>query len=241
MLGGVLAVHVAAGSVGLIAFWIPVAAVKGGRLHVKAGRVYEYSAYVVAVTSMMAPCIRMFTDHLAGRSFAEHPELYAMPIFLAYVGLVTLAIVRHGVRVNQTRRNPLTLRTPVHILLSWAPYTGAAAIAALALAVPTPDSPVLLVLIPIAIVYGWVMRRNVRDPSSTFRNRGWFFSHMTAMLLGGVAFHSAFLAQQTLHLGLPGWLAVVPWVTPSIIGIPAIALYYRYYQRRFEASAVRAA
>ena len=238
LLGAVLAIHVAAGFIGLIAFWVPVAAAKGGRNHVKFGRIYELSAYVVAVSSMLAPGIRMAMDYLAGRSFSSHPELYALPIFLAYVGLVTLAIVRHGVRVNQVRARPLELRTPLHILLSWAPYAGAAAIATLALAVPTPDSPVLLALIPIAVVYGWAMRRDVRDPAGTLPRRGWFFSHMTAMLLGGVAFHSAFLAQQTLHLGLPGWLAIVPWVLPSAIGFPAIVLWNRHYHRRFEGSAV---
>lgn len=240
LLGAVLAVHVAAGFIGLIAFWVPVVAVKGGRNHVKFGRIYEISAYIVAVSSILAPSIRMARDYLAGRSFSSHPELYAMPIFLAYVGLVTLAIVRHGVRVNRVRNRPMELRTPLHILLSWAPYAGAAAIATLALAVPTPDSPVLLALIPIAVVYGWAMRRDVRDPAGSLPRRGWFFSHMTAMLLGGVAFHSAFLAQQTLHLGLPGWLAIVPWVLPSAIGFPAIVLWNRHYHRRFGGSAVTA-
>ena len=238
LVSAVLAIHVAAGSIGLIAFWVPVIAAKGARTHVQFGRIYELSAYIVAISSILSQGIRMAGNHLAGRSFSSHPELYAMPIFLAYVGLVTLAIVRHGVRINQVRTRPTELRTPLHILLSWAPYTGAAAIVTLALAVPTPDTPVLLALIPIAVVFGWAMRRDVRDPAATLPKRGWFFSHMTAMLLGGVAYHSAFLAQQTLHLGLPGWLAIVPWVLPSAIGFPAIVLWNRHYHRRFERSAV---
>ena len=35
-----LMIHVAAGVVGLIAFWIPLFARKGGRLHVRAGWVF---------------------------------------------------------------------------------------------------------------------------------------------------------------------------------------------------------
>ena len=98
----------------------------------------------------------------------------------------------------------------------------------------SPEAPILLSLTPIGLVYGWAIRRDVRAPEATLPHRGWFFSHMTSMLLGGIAFHSAFIVQQSLKYDLPGLVAVVPWVAPSLIGFPAIVLWNRYYRRRFE-------
>lgn len=34
-------------------------------------------------------------------------------------------------------------------------------------------------------------------------------------------------------IGLDGWLAIVPWVAPTMIGVPAIALWTRHYRRKF--------
>ena len=48
----VIGIHVATGFVGLAAFWVPIFARKGGRLHVRAGRVYAYSACVVTVSAV---------------------------------------------------------------------------------------------------------------------------------------------------------------------------------------------
>ena len=56
------------------------------------------------------------------------------------------------------------------------------------------------------------------------------------MIGGGIAFHTAFAVfgmNQLFNLGLSGWLAVVPWILPAMIGIPATALWTRHYQRKF--------
>ena len=51
--------HVATGFVGLVAFWIPLFARKGGRVHVRAGRVYTYCAYVVTLSAVTAAAGRI--------------------------------------------------------------------------------------------------------------------------------------------------------------------------------------
>ena len=47
------------------------------------------------------------------------------------------------------------------------------------------------------------------------------------MPLGGIAFHSAFIVQQSLAFELTGLYAIWPWITPSLIGIPAVVLWNR--------------
>ena len=75
------------------------------------------------------------------------------------------------------------------------------------------------------------------------QHMGWFYSHMGSMLGGGIAFHTAFIvfgAQRLWAYELAGSFAVVPWLLPTVIGIPAIVIWTGYYRRKF-APAARAA
>ena len=66
--------------------------------------------------------------------------------------------------------------------------------------------------------------------------RAWLYEHLGSMLGAGIAFHTAFAvfgSAQLFDLGLSGWTAVVPWVAPAAIGIPAIFLWTRHYRRKF--------
>ena len=225
-----VAAHIAAGFVGVAAFWAPLFARKGGRLHVQSGRVYAYCAYVVTVSSVAAAAGRIVSYQAQGIGFADEPALYGYSLFLAYLGVVTFATVRQAIRAVQTRKAPETLRTPMHEAVAWTPVACSVGIAGLAVAMWSNVSPLLLALSPVGILVGWNCLRTVYNPR---RHMGWFYSHMTSMLAGGVAFHSACIVQQTLVYELSGALAVLPWVLPSVVGLPAIVVWTRYYQRRF--------
>jgi hypothetical protein len=52
--------------------------------------------------------------------------------------------------------------------------------------------------------------------------------------------HTAFAvfgARQLLDMNYEGWVGVVPWILPTAIGLPATALYTRYYRRHFPEAA----
>ena len=119
LFNALILVHVATGFVGLAAFWFPVFARKGGRTHVRAGRVYVYCAYVVTLSAVTAAAGRIVSYQVQGIRLADEPDLYGISLFLGYLGLVTFATVRQGIRVLATRRAPETLRTPGHEALAW--------------------------------------------------------------------------------------------------------------------------
>ena len=48
--------HIVCGFVGLTAFWLPVFARKGQKLHITAGRVFTWTAYVVIGTAIVTRC-----------------------------------------------------------------------------------------------------------------------------------------------------------------------------------------
>ena len=234
--------HVATGFVGLIAFWIPVFARKGGRAHVQAGRVYTYCAYVVTLSAVTASAGRIVSYQIQGIGFGDRPDLYGFALFLGYLGVTTFATVRQAMRVVATRRAPETLRTPVHEALGWASIAGSVTVIAFALGVWSDVSPILLGLSPIGLFTGRGMLRLMRNPGA--QRMGWFYSHLGSMLGGGIAFHTAFIvfgAQRLWTYDLAGPLAVVPWILPTIVGIPAIVVWTRYYRRQFDPAAAAAA
>jgi hypothetical protein len=56
------------------------------------------------------------------------------------------------------------------------------------------------------------------------------------MLGGGVAFHTAFLvigADRMFGITLEGPIAILPWLLPTIIGIPVSSIWVGYYRRKF--------
>lgn len=232
LLDVVVLVHVVAGFVGLVAFWIPVFARKGGRAHVRAGRVYAYAAYVVTLSAVVASAGRIGSYVNQGVGFTESPDLYGMAVFLGYLGVVTLANVRHGVRVLATRRAPESIRTPFHLGLAWACLACSAGVIVLAVAAWSDSSSILLGLSPVGIFTGSNLLRYMRNPGA--RPMGWLYSHLGSMLGGGIAFHTAFAVfgvQRVIAFELPGTLAVLPWLLPTIVGVPAIIAWQRRYRR----------
>ncbi len=234
LLNGLIMVHVVAGFLGLVAFWIPVFARKGGRAHVRAGRVYAYAVYVVTLSAVVASAGRIGSYVNQGVGFAERPDLYGMAVFLGYLGVVTFANVRHGIRVLATRRTPEALRTRFHWGLAWACIACSTVVVVLAIAVWSDASPILLGLSPVGFITASNMLRVMRNPGSPPMD--WLYSHLGSMLGGGIAFHTAFAVfgvQRLIAYELPGPLTILPWLLPTIIGVPAIIVWSRHYRRKF--------
>ena len=236
LLGILLAGHVAAGFVGLVSFWVPLFARKGGRAHVLSGHVYEYCAYVVTASALWACFYRIGVGLSEGVTLAESPGTYGFPIFLGYLGVATFSTVRHAVRVVQTRKDAAKLRTPFHLwVVGWAPGICSAGLIAFALIFWSGMSPLMLALSPIGIVISWTTLIVVYDPAG--RHMRWFYSHLGSMLGGGIAFHTAFIVfglQQMFPYEMEGSIGLLPWVVPTLLGLPAIMLWNRHYRRRFE-------
>ena len=230
----ILLVHVVAGFVGLAAFWIPVFSRKGGRVHVRMGRIFACCAYVVTVSAVIMVAGRIASYRYMGIGVADQPESYGFAVLLGYLGVVSFVMVRQGMRVLATRRAPQELRTPVHEALAWASMSGSVIVVGFGLAVWSDVSPILLGMSPIGLFTGRRMLHLMRDPAG--RRMGWFYSHLASMLGAGIAFHTAFIvvgAQRLWAYEIEGPLAIVPWILPTVIGVPAIVVWTRRYRRRF--------
>lgn len=226
--------HIALGFTGLVAFWIPVFARKGSRLHVVAGRVFAWCVYFVAGSAVVNSLILMGLAIRSGQGPAASPDVFGFLVFLFYLGLTTFASGRHAVRVVEAKHDPTAIDTPFHRVMAVAPAAGSLVVIAYALRYWSGASIVFLALSTIGLSQGRdIWRYMTREPASRM---SWWYEHMGAMLGTGIAFHTAFAvfgASRLLDYSLSGPLALVPWILPAAIGIPAIQVWTRHYRRRF--------
>ena len=230
--------HVATGFVGLGAFWIPIFSRKGGVSHVRFGKVYAWCAYVVTLSAVVASLSRVGSYMARGIGLGERPDLYGFAFFLGYLGIATFASVRQSIRAVETRRQPETLKTPFHLGLAYASIGGSVGVIVYALTAWSDVSIILLALSPGGIFTGRRMLALMRNPGA--ERMGWFFSHMGAMIGGGIAFHTAFAVfgvQRLWDYQLAGLLGVLPWILPTLIGIPGLVYAQIHYRRKFNRTA----
>ena len=244
----VLAAHIVAGLIGLAAFWTPAIARKGGVTHVRVGRVFFWATCVIAGSgALMATllvidplAIRVPSRPLtAQRAAAVATEIRLTSLFLFYLVLITFTPVYHGVRVLATRRAPEQLRTPFHTAIHVATIAASVAMVVLGVAF---RHPVFAFMSPIGFLIGFGDLQFARRPYPT--PMAWWYEHLGAMLGGGIAFHTAFLvlgAGRLFGIRLDGMAAVIPWVLPTLVGVPASAIWTRYYKRKFREDGSRPA
>lgn len=228
------AVHVLFGVVGLAAFWIPVFARKGADLHVRAGKVFVWCAYIVLGAAAIALAFRTTGLLLNGITPEDQPALFGFIVFLGYLTLVTWIVVRHGMALLRHKRDPASLATPFNVALAWLSVAASVALIAYALIMDPPTRLLMYALSPIGFLNGLGILRYMRSAPPSARE--WWYEHMGAMLGAGIAFHTAFAVfgiNQMFEINLAGWVAVIPWVAPAAIGVPATAIWTRYYRRKF--------
>lgn len=231
---GMRFIHVVFGAIGLVAFWIPVFSKKGAKTHVLFGKIFVRSAYVVLAAAALALLLRTVDLRLRGVGVDDEPNLYAFIVFLGYLTVVTYVVVRHGMEVLRHKGKPQELATPLGRGLAWTSIISSALVILFAAIVQPGNQIVLYALSPIGFATGSGMLRYMR--SGELSPREWMYEHLGAMLGAGIAFHTAFAVfgvGQLFEIGLSGWAAVVPWVLPAAVGLPATAIWSRHYRKKF--------
>lgn len=219
MMNLLLALHVAGGSVALASMVVPLAAAKGGRLHRRAGWVFVVGMSVVSLTAFALAGVRVLADATT--------EGRAAGAFLFFVAILTAAGVSAGVRVLRAKRRAAPHAHPWDLGIAAVLTLSSVAMAGWGLA---SGRPLLLAFAIIGLVTGggqvYYWRRAPSHPMH------WWFQHMGSMLGSCIAAITAFLVVNAERVGF-GTFALAVWLTPTVIGTPAIIIWTRYYRRRF--------
>jgi len=233
-------IHIAAGSIALMLFWVPAIARKGGRTHIRAGWFYVACMSVVVVTALvmsglaftMPVAVRQITRPLSPAElsdFLRSQRVFAT--FLAYLAGVTLASGWQGIWAIETRRKPKTMRTPFTLALNVAVLIGGLTV--LVLGIRYRSGP-LIGLSPIGPLIGaGNLRYLLRGPQSRMH---WWYEHLGSMVGTGIARYTAFLVfggSRLFPSVARSQLYAILWVLPSIVGVFAIFATIAYYQRKF--------
>jgi hypothetical protein len=233
-------IHIAVGSMALLAFWIPAFAKKGGRVHVNAGWFYVICMSIVVATAFILSGmafgwplrVRTFAQALSAEETARiirNSRMFAF--FLSYLGALTLAAGWQGVRVLQTRRDPAKFRTPFTFALNVAVVL--AALACLVMGLQHRNG-VFLAMSPVGfLVSGGNLSYLLRGPQTKMH---WWYEHLGSMIGTGIAGYTAFLvfgARQLFPALAHTQFYAVFWILPTILGVTAIFLTIAYYRRKF--------
>lgn len=232
--------HIAFGSIALILFWIPVAARKGGRLHVKIGWTYAVCMSVVVLTAFvlsgLAFAFPLRVRHLAQALSAEETAQFIRKsrdaaFFLAYLAGVTFAAGWQGIGVLRTRRDPRLLRNPFTFGLNFAVVLAAAGSLALGI---LGRSSVFVGMSTVGFaVGGGNLAYLARKPQTKMH---WWYEHLNSMITTAIAGYTAFIVFGGARL-FPALarmqIYVVFWLLPTAIGVPAIIFTVAYYKRKF--------
>jgi hypothetical protein len=238
------AAHIIPGFIGLTAFWIPIFAKQGGRIHICFGWIFVVCAAIVMVTAMASSAWALIDPaSFTNRESLSADDAAQTRFFMSFLGTIaafTLGQLWLGVRVIRTRKSHEKLRGSLT-----GPLIGLQMLAGLGLfgfglwwnyEYGWSYFPGVMIGIAAVALYGtWGNYQFVRRPPQS--KMEWWYQHMQYMLATGIAFHTAFLVfGLNRYIGeyLQGAWAFVPWIVPTVIGVPSIAIWVRYYRRRFK-------
>jgi hypothetical protein len=226
-----LVVHVVFGTAGLLAFWFPVLTRKGARLHKLSGRVFLWSAHTMLAAASVVLLVRFTLLFQAGRYPSESPHRFALLFLLAQIVIMVWVTVRHGVLVLRYKHAPGELDTGANKLLAGIVILASTLLVGYALVYTPFNMMVLISLGAVGVFTGIDILRYIRG--SKAGPQAWKVEHLGAMLGAGIAYHTAFAVfgmGRVVDLSLQGGFMLVPWLLPTLIGIPAILLWSRHYR-----------
>lgn len=210
--------HIAAGSVALLTFWIAAIARKGSALHVRVGQVYLGAMLGVVLSAL--PMAAVF--------FARgKPGIGTFLLYLVVLSGTSIWLARRAI---QRKRDLHGYHDRRYRQVGWANLGAGAASLAVGLKL---GSTLLGGFSVVGIAVGIGMLRQARKLPEA-RN-WWLKEHYGAMLGNGVATHVAFLGigmRNVIASFDQAWLQLVPWFGPLAVALVVGVMLDRRYGAR---------
>jgi hypothetical protein len=217
--------HILTGTVGAVAFWVPVIGRKGSVNHRKWGQVFTLAllctgwfAVGMSVLSLIDP---MGTHpQLVGR----FDESFVRGLFghlMLHTAILTVNLAWYGWLVVRHRGNQALNRTPFNLALQWLVIAAAINCAVQGWLI---DQPLMLGIAIVGVATGWTNLHFLAKPHPT--REDWLKEHVKALVGAGISVYTAFMAFGSVRI-LPE-LALHPlmWAVPLAIGL-VIIIWHR--------------
>ena len=233
-----IVLHVIAGTIGLIAFWVPIVTRKGAVKHRKWGRIACYGfigagalAVAMAMLSLYAP---------EGR----HPTIIDRRVFeglfvwmMLFLGLLTIGFADYGLSVVKHSRDRTPLRRPRFQMVMasvigsalWCGYFGVQIGNVLMIAVAA------LGVIAMSLQQIFIWRSAPPSPQA------YIGEHFRALIGMGISAYTAFMAVGLIRLVPEEVFNPMIWAGPSIVGVSLILGFTLQVNRKLSRKSARSA
>jgi hypothetical protein len=219
--------HVATGAVGLVAFWVPLLARKGGPAHKRFGRLFNRLMLATAATAILMALLNLH-DPAGTHPHIADPE-FTRNIFgwmMLYLGVLTVNLTLYGWNALLNRRDHGANRSPANVALQ------------ALLLVLSFNTAIRGVLVEQPLMIGistigfatvgtnlWFMLTPRPQPVYVLRE------HVKGLIGTGISVYTAFLAfgavrfvpELALHPGL--------WAIPLVTGLATIIWHWAQLNR----------
>lgn len=225
--GTLIAFHIVTGTVGLIAFWVPIATGKGSAPHRRWGQIgcYGFIGAGTLAIAMALLSLYVYPDRVP--SITDREAFRGLlGWMMLYLGLLTIGFADYGLAVVKHRRDRTQLRSARYQVVMLAVIASAlwSAIYGWQVGQPTMIMVSLFGIAAMAIQQAFVWRSEAPP-------QAYVGEHFRALVGMGISAYTAFLS-----VGLVRYLPELVfnpaiWAGPSVIGVGLI-IYFTHQRKQ---------
>jgi len=201
-----LMLHSAAGTVSPILCWTPVFSRKGGTLHVRVGKIYIITMYIVVISAMLLCLFNVyFGDYLSAG-------------FLGFISLLTIAPLWYGINILKHKRD---MSRKYFLVRRWLHASITTAAIGLLIWGATYGFKGETIILLIFGILGLTTSRDVFASYDKISSIPWIKEHLVGMLSTGIAAYTAFLVfggTQLFADFFRGQAVAILWAAPTVVG-----------------------
>ncbi len=224
-----LPLHIVFGFSVLALFWVQIFSKKGSRFHVAAGRLFYWAGMAIVATAAFGVSAVLAHAWSGDHNVDLSDARVAAVFFLGYLSIIGFVILEKG-------RSAIRFRGPSPGWRAVFAYARAGLSIAASVALITyailfrPANAILLFALSPLGLFIFLETISYQRKGNDYPQR-WIVEHLDGMLGAGIAFHTAFLVfgvsrfTEPLFAGSP--LQLIPWILPTLIGVPAGAIWKR--------------
>lgn len=217
----ILPIHIIAGSISLILFWVPVMTKKGGRIHVKSGIAYLYTMWITVSTAALLSIHNLISGD------------YFSALFLGFLSLLTAKPLWYGIAIVRMKSGLSEQLYQKRKYIEFGVVIFGLANVLFALYMRFEQGTILLFFFGLIGVSGL---RDLRIGYDQFMATvDPIRDHIVGMLVSGIAAYTAFLAfggRTLLGNVFEGSLMIIPWMAPTVIGFIGIKWYTNKWAKK---------
>lgn len=215
--------HVIAGTIGLVAFWVPIATKKGAKTHRKGGK-WALGGFIGAGALAIAMAVYSLIDT------TRHPEIEDRLLYeglfgwmMLYLGVLTIGFADYGLAVIRHRTERSALRRLRYQLVIAAVVISGLWCGIFGYRVGDP----LMVLVAVIGVISMIMQqvfvfREYVPGLSAPEPKAYVGEHFRALIGMGISAYTAFLSVGLIRLVPEEVFNPLIWAGPSVIGVSLI-------------------